>query len=239
MSAPLYLSRARLRSSRGESLSAIAPILLPDDPSRRAGRSHRLVWLLFQDVPDAARDFLWRDDGDGRYMILSHRPPQDPNGLFDLDTKPFEPRLAVGDELRFVLRASPTVARKAALTDAERGQGARGKRVDIVMDALKKLSKAERTARRDDLVASCGRKWLDDQGSRAGFTVRAAVIKSYDQLDVSDHERLGRRSRATVSVIDAEGVLAVDDPEKFLAKVAAGFGSAKAFGSGLMLIRRA
>ncbi len=49
MTTPLYLSRVRLRSTRGEALSAIAPILFPDDGSVRAGHAHRLVWLLFQD----------------------------------------------------------------------------------------------------------------------------------------------------------------------------------------------
>ena len=37
MTTPLYLSRVRLRSTRGEALSAIAPILFPDDGSVRAG----------------------------------------------------------------------------------------------------------------------------------------------------------------------------------------------------------
>src|SRR5215467_9093522 len=83
----LYLSRARLRTARGEALSAVAPLLIPDDPKRRAGHAHRVLWLLFRDVPDATRDFLWRDEGRGRYLILSCRPPSDPLGLFELETK--------------------------------------------------------------------------------------------------------------------------------------------------------
>ena len=41
------------------------------------------------------------------------------------------------------------------------------------------------------------------------------------------------------SVLDFTGVLEVRDPAAFLAAIARGFGRAKAFGCGLMLIRRA
>ena len=239
MSTNLYLSRARLRAGRGEALGSIAPILLPDDASRRAGHAHRLVWLLFQEQPDAVRDFLWRDDGEGRYLILSPRPPQNRGELFDLDTKAFEPRLDRGAELRFVLRANPTIARKGALSADDRATRSRGKRVDVVMDELAKLPKGERNSQRDALVQEAGRRWLDEQGARAGFTVQSVEASGYTQTNVSDTGRSGRRPRATLSIVDFAGMLRVDDAEAFLSKLARGFGSAKAFGCGLMLIRRA
>jgi CRISPR system Cascade subunit CasE len=39
-------------------------------------------------------------------------------------------------------------------------------------------------------------------------------------------------------VLDINGVLTVKDPERFLVALASGFGRARAFGYGLMLIRR-
>ena len=48
----------------------------------------------------------------------------------------------------------------------------------------------------------------------------------------------GRR-RPRFGVLDLEGVIAVTDPALFLPKLVQGFGRAKAFGCGLMLIRRA
>jgi CRISPR system Cascade subunit CasE len=39
--------------------------------------------------------------------------------------------------------------------------------------------------------------------------------------------------------LDLDGVLAVGDPALFLSSLASGFGRARAFGCGLMLIRRA
>ena len=41
------------------------------------------------------------------------------------------------------------------------------------------------------------------------------------------------------STLDFEGVLTVSDPDTLLPAIARGFGAAKAYGCGLMLIRRA
>ena len=238
MSQSLYLSRARLRVARGEALSAIAPILRPDDDARRAGHAHRLVWLLFQFRQDGPRDFLWRDEGDGKFMILSPSPPTDPHGLFDLETKPFAPELAVGDQLRFALRANPVVARKGALSSDDRALRRRGKRVDVVMDALHAVPSDERNGKRDAITADAGRRWIEDQGARAGFTPNTVVVTSYGRVDIADQEREKRRDRAGIAVMDLEGVLTVTDPSAFVAKLERGFGGAKGFGNGLMMIKR-
>lgn len=239
MMTPLYLSRARLRSNRGEVLSAIAPILFPDDEQARPGHAHRLVWLLFQDIPDIQRDFLWRDDGDGKYLILSPRVPTDRHNLFELDTKPFAPELAAGDRLRFSLRTNPTVARKDARDPEDKAGRARGKRVDVVMDALCKIPKGERAVARDRLTADAGQRWLTEQGARTGFKPHKVTVNSYARIDIADTSRKKRRERAGVSVMDLGGELEVTDPAAFVQKLAKGFGAAKAFGNGLMLIRRA
>jgi CRISPR system Cascade subunit CasE len=239
MTSHLHMSRARLRASHGETLSAIAPILMPGEAGARIGHAHRLVWLLFQNEPDKARDFLWREEGPGRYLILSQQPPSDPSGLFDLDTKDFAPKLAAGDRLGFALRANAVVARKGARDGADKDRRARGKRVDVVMDALHAVPKTQRPARRAELTDQAARSWLDEQGARSGFCVLSLAVRSYERIDVADHARPGRRNRAGIAVLDLEGTLEVTDPDPFVEKLARGFGSAKAFGCGLMLIRRA
>lgn len=234
----LYLSRVRLRARRGEALAAVAPLLIPDNLQDRAGRAHRVMWLLFGDDPEAERDFLWRDEGNGRYMLLSRRPPADPQGLFDLESKPFEPHLDSGDRLRFALRANPVRAVKTA----RKGKADRGKRVDVVMHALHGIERTNWQARtgrafeRDRIVAEAGRAWLESQGSRYGFRlIEDPKITSYMQVPIQ--RRHGRP--AGFSQIDTAGLIEIIEPELFLKKMAQGFGAAKAFGCGLMLIRRA
>lgn len=239
MTQPLHLSRVRLRTLRGEALSAIAPLLIPDDKTKHAGHAHRVLWLLFQDIPDAKRDFLWRDEGNGKYMILSARPPTDPKCLFEIDTKPFAPELNAGDQLSFSLRANPVVASKPARTAGRlksEGQRARGQKVDVVMNALEDVPKGARGPVRDEIANKAGTQWLSSQGEKSGFKLAAPpLVDGYAQVPVE--RRRGRP--AGFSVLNFTGRIEITDPAVFLAKLTLGFGSAKAFGNGLMLIRRA
>ncbi len=190
---------------------------------------NRLVWALLTDGPDRQRDFLWREEGPGRFMALSTRPPTPMPDLFDVDAKPFEPALARGDRLVFSLRANPVVARVAA-------PGQRGKRHDVVMDALHALPQAQRAAARLGAVADAGQAWLERQGAAHGFTLAEGVgVDGYEPVRIPRDS--GKPAR--FSQMDFTGRLTVTDPEVFLASLSRGFGRARAFGCGLMLIRRA
>lgn len=233
----LYLSRAGLR--RDASTAAIRPLFLSDDPDRMIAIGHRLVWSLFADGPSRARDFLWREEGEGRFMILSTRVPHDPHGLFDLSTKEFAPSLAVGDRLAFVLRANAT---KAAKPNAK---GSRGERIDVVMAALKTVEKgAQRADARPEIAEAEGRGWLAKIGAKSGFSIERteALVRDYRVFHLPHESRRsgkGKVGDVILGVLDLEGTLTVTDPDRFTAALAAGFGRAKAFGCGLMLIRRA
>lgn len=222
----LFLSCARLR--RDAPVTALAELLVPTDPAGRAGASHKLVWALFADSADRRRDFLWREEKPGHFMALSSRPPDDPHRLFELDFKLFAPALSVGDRLGFTLRANPVVARPEA-------RGERGKRHDVVMNALRTVPKSERAASRPEAVLTAGRAWLARQGEAHGFApVGDADVDGYDSLRIP---RVTGKP-AVFGVLDISGVLEVRDPARFLARLIQGFGRARAFGCGLMLIRR-
>lgn len=222
----LYLSRARLR--RDASAAALASLLVPDDPAARTAASHRLVWSLFADGPQRSRDFLWREEGPGQFMALSRRPPADPHGLFDVESKDFAPNLSPGDRLGFALRANPVIARMAA-------KGLRGKRHDVVMDALHNGG-AERAEARPSAITASGASWLARQGVTHGFD-----LPDKPEVDGYETVRVVRDGAAPIRFgrLDMTGVLTVRDPPVFLAALPIGFGRSRAFGCGLMLIRRA
>lgn len=233
MSVPMLLSRARLR--KDAPIQALARALIPDDAAGRAATAHRLVWTLFADAPDRERDFLWREAEPGVFYLLSNRPPVDHHNLFDLDPpKLFAPALAVGDRLAFSLRANATVARGG-------GPGRRGKPCDVVMDALHGLPPGARAEQRADKTQEAGVKWLESQGAKSGFTLGRTSDDAVDARSVSYAVlALDRRNAAMrIGVLDLDGVLVVTDPAQFCDRLATGYGRAKAFGCGLMLIRRA
>ena len=232
MTTERFLSRVRL--NKNASVAALLPLLLANNEA--SGQSqhsgHHLVWSLFTDGPDRRRDFLWREmEQRGTFLILSSRPPVDHHELFEIDEpKLFAPLLEAGDQLQFSLRANPVVRRR----DSSR---TRSVKHDVVMDALRTHSKGDRAEYRFTAIQEQGLAWLKRQGDNTGFTIRPGKVSidSYQQHRIS---RKGPAAAMTFATMDFNGILDVRDPVKLLSGLAQGFGAAKAYGCGLMLIRR-
>ena len=229
-----FLTRVRLR--RDANVAALARVLLPQDEGAKTVAAHSLIWSLFAGDREAKRDFLYREEGrtrGGRFTILSQRRPHDDIGLFEMDeAKEFAPALRAGEKLCFALRVNPTIDRRES-------NRSRSVRSDVIMHQLKAVKHGERSLLRDSTAREATLAWLKAQGLRSGF-VLDDVEQSF-RVDGYDQVRLPRDKGKPIlfSRIDIEGLLIVTDPSSFVSKVIKGFGKAKAFGCGLMLIRRA
>ena len=231
----LVLVKAKLR--RDLSTNALAALLIPSESGAQASAAHRLIWTLFTDATDRRRDFLWRQTSPGEFLVLAARLPEDPHSLFHLQYKPFAPVLHAGQRLAFTLRANPVAA------EGPIGRDKRGKRRDVVTHAIAALPsqpdperrRAERFIAMQDAVG----KWLVRQGTQHGFSPDLTANRLH--IDDADWVQIPREGRRPISflAIGLQGVLTIDDPTKFLARLPLGFGAARAFGCGLMLIRRA
>lgn len=228
----LYFSRLSL--NRYAPTRSLSHLLDPEDDNARADAHHRLIWTLFGDAKDRPRDFLWRADGKGRFYTLSARPPLTNDLFCPPETKAFEPKLKPGDRLQFSLRANATRDRAAVSrmdTTARRGQS---RRVDVVMDLLRAVPGPERARERMRLAQPAAEGWMARQGAAKGFAPRAVAVEEYRVLELGR----GARRGLTHGVLDLAGEIEVTDPAAFLPALASGFGRAKAWGCGLMLIRR-
>lgn len=201
--------------------------------------SHQLLWTLFP--KQEQRHFLFREDkSDGgrsgvgmpEYLLLSATPPKIDSEFFSVKSKHFSPQLSVGDRLAFRLRANPTVS------ITSNSKTARGKRHDVMMHA-------KTTARRDGVtdpqqlyqyMNQAALDWLMDPRRRTewgiDFDVQPNVVASYQ------HQAMKRHHAIRYTSVDYEGILTVRDPAKLLTVLAQGVGRSKAFGCGLLLLRR-
>ena len=234
----MYLTRAVLNKDAG--IGSIAPLLDPDDMNQALDAHHRLMWTLFPDK-DAARDFLWRSDGNSRFYILSHRKPIQSDLFLPLESDVFDPKLTKRDRLSFALRANATRTRRVK---TDRDGEYRSLRVDIVMDALHSIPGqktlgaeilSERPGIRMQIADRVASEWLSSVGNRVGFSLEKCRVDNYSVRQV----RRSTGSKVTLGLLDIRGVLVVENPDNFVSALAKGFGRAKAFGCGLMLIRRA
>lgn len=229
--------------------------------TRGAYEDHQWLWQRFFAAPRGTpRDFLFRrlDAGAAaRFHVVSARAPcQDLPG-WQVQTKHYEPRLNDGERLRFELRANPVVSRPGeALLDAsglprprvsgKRAGTAKHKvvRHDVVMDAKKRLLGERGIDRWEEwhdqdkpllyeLAREACSQWLIKQGRERGFEVDPDAL----QVDAYTQHR-GKDGRLRFSSVDFTGELAVVHAARLAEALIRGIGPAKAFGCGLLLVRR-
>lgn len=238
----MYFSRLRLR--RAPSVDALKQLIDPCETSRRVDAHHRLLWTLFADHAERKRDFIWRTENSGLFYVLSHRVPV-AHDLFEApETKVFAPVLTSGDRLRFVLRAN--AVRSVPSTDS--ASRTRGKKVDVAMHLLKDIPSKfrdgisegkSRANERHEVALKSSLAWLTRQGEQHGFSIdqERFILDDYSTVTLPGYR--GRREREPrFGIFDMKGSLTVNNPELFCKQLGVGFGRAKAFGQGLMLIRR-
>ncbi len=196
---------------------------------------HRLVWSLFSDHPDRQRDFIYRWETDGRTPILytlSERRPKDAEGLFDVQTKDYDPVLHQGQPLAFSLRANTVIKKR----DDDGKQSVH----DVVMNAKWEMKQSGEWEECDlsqaQLVQREGEAWLRQRAERHGFELPEGMVgaESY-QKHRFKKPRNGRR--VTFVTIDFQGRLVVTGPEKFRETLFEGIGPTKAYGCGLLMVR--
>lgn len=192
---------------------------------------HRLMWGFFgQERSD--RDFVFRRmerRNRPSFLVVSQRQPMSDLSPWTVESKPYDPQLRAGDELVFSLRANPVVRR--------REDDGRQRRHDVVMDAKQSLNES----RPDDrvpmhaLIAEASGSWLLARADRLGFELDGSSLS----CDGYRQRRVRRRGRTiSFSTVDIDGLLRVADPERFRRTLFRGIGPSKAFGCGLLLVRR-
>lgn len=253
----LWFTRATLKLDAPDVAPLIGRLLPPDgDDGEKLNATHQLLWTLMPltmqqagkpgrtDGGDKAA-FLWRAAEQANSWYLLGPKPREDSPFFDVEEpKPYGLDVEPGDRLSFDLVANATVNR---LVDPEKGRAGR-KRCDVVMDALKAKERAtgttgDRAAHRQTAAAEALSGWLAEQGGRNGFALNGFDLVSYRTVEI-DRPRAGRgrassaRKGPLMGVGHMRGLITVTDPVAFAAKVTSGFGRAKAFGCGLMLLRR-
>lgn len=204
---------------------------------------HQWLWQhWFPAERGTSRDFIFRHqehEGQSRYYVVSHRPPLDQPGAWQVQTRDYAPQLQTGDTLRFDLRANPTV---------RHGHDGKSKRHDVVINTKKNLlaehgltrwkdwKGGDRLAMQNIIQTACA-NWLMRRGEPLGFTVDtdSLMVEGYDKYQENQRNKDRHLQFTTV---DFSGHLTVTDAAHFQNALINGIGSAKAFGCGLLLVRR-
>jgi len=197
---------------------------------------HQKIWAVVSQNKNQKRKFLCRVEYDAYqnikfiYVLAPNQIAAQGNMMVDVSPK-FQPQLANRENLYFKLRANPIIKRK---------ENGKAKEYSIVMDAKHQFKKnGQRYLERfsmDELIHTVGIKWLVRKGKQHGFSVKQFDVKidNYREYLVKAAEK----DNFMLRTLDFEGKLNIVDAGQFKTALFNGIGSAKAFGCGLMLVRR-
>lgn len=207
----------------------------------RSYQPHREIWRIMSQSETMARNFVYRldtDSGTPVWHIVSEQPPADDLGVWDIKTKAYNPVLTSGMRLSFSLRANPVKTQSES-------ENKKKHRFDVVIDARYHLKEKgipkEEWPSAEQLTLQHSLAWLQKRAESFGFAIEEAG-DGYSSVLVEHHEQQRFKKKqhdVTLSVVDYRGVLHITNPELFREKLFRGIGHGKAFGCGLLLVRRA
>jgi CRISPR system Cascade subunit CasE len=189
---------------------------------------HRALWSLFpgepresrESFPDERAGFLFRieDNPTGRpaqLLVQSRRAPvARARDAIRIGVREFDPRPYVGQRLAFLLTANPVKAITDEANRVDRHGEVKKCRVPLIREEQQ-------------------RAWLVRKLDNAAQVV-AATVQPHPPLYFRKGARAGKLGTVTF-----EGTLKVTDPASLRKLLEDGVGPAKAFGCGLLLVRRA
>lgn len=225
---------------------------------------HKIIWRFFADSPDRKRDYLFRHEAENglpMFYAVSERKPIDRDGLWEISTKSYEPKLYENECLEFKLRANPVqLAKKNRSPDEiEKWRDSRHKRNlkekkvtkkrvrhDVVMAEKVRIGYKDLPVNQRPhmatLIQNAGLSWLREKSADKGFLIKDIEDEQGARADGYCQQRFYKEKgskKVEFSTLEFNGFLTVTDPEVFIQKcLFKGIGPAKGFGCGLMMVKR-
>ncbi|MFM7200384.1 MAG: type I-E CRISPR-associated protein Cas6/Cse3/CasE [Myxococcota bacterium] len=207
---------------------------------------HQLIWRLFSDGSPQPRPFVYRVDHGSRgpfreavaeVYAVSTSEPVDQEGYWELHTRVYQPQLRAGELLQFSLRANPVVSLPRVGAASERRRGVRH---DAIFHALRQEKRRPISEQRlrADVVHSAAQEWLNKRAGQNGFEVITDTLRVDAYLQHWLMRPKTQEQKICFSTVDFQGVLKVTEPQSFLSSLLDGLGHTKAFGCGLLLVKR-
>jgi len=199
---------------------------IPWDAARNPYEIHRRLWRLFPGEEretrggsdDARQGFLFRVEEQGtgsptRVLVQSRFAPTHAEGVNLIGSREFQPAPRMGQRLAFVLTANP----------------------------VKTIVDAQLAAKPGKQSAKCRVPLIKEEAQREWLARKLAGAAELETVDILAHAplyfRKGQRG-GKLATCSFEGVVQVSSPEKLTRLLENGVGPAKAFGCGLLLVRR-
>jgi CRISPR system Cascade subunit CasE len=204
----------------------LSRIEIPWSTVRNPYRIHKEIWRLFPNMSKEPRKsldedrqgFLFRLEesrpgNPAKFLLQSRQSPTPSERMIVLATREFNPQPVKGQFLSFLLTANPV----KTITDHEGRRNGKGEAKKCRVPLIKEDQQIE---------------WLRIR-LRDAAAIESAKVRSLPPIFFLKKGESGK-----LAPVQFEGILCVNNPGLLLTVLQNGIGPAKAFGCGLMLVRR-
>lgn len=259
MSKPYFLSRVKLRDD-----VTLAQLRKHGLFASNEYQNHKLVWKIMSYADNQERDFIFRTDFDTNglpsFIICSQHEPQHDNDIWDIETKNYLPILETGEKLKFYLRCNPTRTENTETIRKERVTKLplrKTRRVDVILEARRRAIEDHQEWSNDSIELKGSINWLKNHehkhvSGQNGFVETSVFSIAESSIQVEryyqvPHPKVGNQkiqkredfeTAKKLSILDVSGILTVENPSLFNEILLHGIGHGKAFGCGLMMVKR-
>ena len=199
----------------------LSKVMISGAACRNPYEIHRVLWKLFPEDAEAARDFLFRVERIGQQnaevLLQSQREPlaSSTREARLLGSKTYPLQFQSGQRLRFLLLANP---------------------IKTINDEAGRLN-------REGEVKKCRVPLIGEEELRVWLERKLAGTAAVDEVEIEKRPALNFRKASErrigkVQPVRFLGALTVTEPEGLLGAVHSGIGPAKAFGCGLLSVAR-
>lgn len=187
-------------------------------------RRHQLTYRVFCKDADDTRRFVYRFDLHSNpptmWVVSEDLPNGNADELWHVESKAYRPDIRSGDMFEFKLKANPT------------HKTPDGKRHSIITHANK--NNRDDYESKAELIQDVGEGWITRKGYSHGFKVLSVQVGSHRRETWSDKSN----RLATINTLDYNGYLVVEDVGKFQNVLFRGIGRSRAFGCGMVMVKR-
>ena len=202
----------------------LSKIQIPWRLSKNSYHLHQALWKLYPGREDEQRKFLYRverlEKGMATHILMQStiRPQQSEESPVILDWREFNPVFSSGQRLRFRLRANPI----KTIKDSHKG-------------TVEKKGKLYTKTVRVPLIHEAQQQaWLERK--LQGIAQLETLIIQPEPILYFRKTKENRSGKIQPVLFD--GILRITDPDAFSALFQTGIGPAKAFGCGLLTVKR-
>ena len=202
----------------------LSKIHIPWRLSKNSYHLHQALWKLYPERGDEQRNFLYRveqlERGIGTHILMQSmiRPQQSEDSPVILDWREYNPVFSSGQRLRFRLRANPV----KTIKDSRKGT------------VEKKGKTYTKTVRVPLIHEEQQQAWLERK--LQGIAQLETLIIQPEPILYFRKTKENRSGKIQPVLFD--GILRITDPDAFSALFQTGIGPAKAFGCGLLTVKR-